>query len=135
MFVDRETTKKLLKRRIDSHNKRFIGVAGKKAFEELVFECFNRGCFREKNLGETEEYKIIKAGFRRLKDYFHLLRNGYPRIGADIIIYEDFDILPKGHRMHSKIETYHFVSYDFFSNETDIDKYRDELTYFESDKI
>ena len=37
--------------------------------------------------------------------------------------------------MHSKIETYHFVSYDFFSNETDIDKYRDELTYFESDKI
>ena len=27
--------------------------------------------------------------------------------------------------MHSKIETYHFVSYDFFSNETDIDKYRE----------
>ena len=47
--INKETAQLLLQRRIKNHNKRFIGVAGKKADEELVVECFNRGCFREKN--------------------------------------------------------------------------------------
>lgn len=126
--ITKELTKKLLDRRIDNHNKRFLGVAGKKAESQLVYECFNRGCFREKNMGETDETIIIKAGFRRLKEYFYLLRNGYPRINGDIIIYEDYDLLPKGHRMHSKVATYHFAKYDFFTNNTDIDGFRTDLS-------
>tara|TARA_B100000282_G_scaffold129299_1_gene92557 strand:- start:415 stop:810 length:396 start_codon:yes stop_codon:yes gene_type:complete len=126
--LDKSLIKKLLRRRIESHNKRFLGVPGKKAIEELVFECFNRGCFRAKNYGESDNNKVAKAGFRRLKEYFYVLRNGYPRLGADIIVSEDFDILPKGHRMHSKIETYHLINYDYFTDEVDIDKYRLEIT-------
>ena len=122
--INKDLAKKLIERRIDNHNKRFLGVAGKKAEAQLIYECFNRGCFREKNIGETEESLVIKAGFRRLKDYFYLLRIGYPRIGGDVIIYEDYDLLPKGHRMHSKIPTYHFARYDFFTNKTDIDDFR-----------
>ena len=122
--LDKELAYKLIVRRVGNHNNRFAGVAGKKAEAQLVYECFNRGCFREKNIGETEESLVIKAGFRRLKDYFYLLRNGYPRIGGDVIIYEDYDLLPKGHRMHSKIPTYHFARYDFFTNKTDIDDFR-----------
>ena len=127
-IINKETAHLLLQRRIKNHNKRFIGVAGKKADEELVLECFNRGCFREKNIGTEDETEIIKAGFRRLKDYFYLLRNGYPRIGGDVIVYEDYDILPKGHRMHSKVTTYHHLSYDFFTNTTDIESFRQNIT-------
>lgn len=126
--ITKELAKKLLDRRVESHNKRFVGVAGKKAEAQLVYECFNRGCFREKNMGETDETLIIKAGFRRLKDYFYILRNGYPRIGGDILIYEDYDLLPKGHRMHSKATTYHLAKYDFFTNKTDIEGFRTELS-------
>ena len=127
-IINKDLAKKLLERRIYNHNKRFLGVAGKKAEEQLIYECFNRGCMREKNIGETDEAIVIRAGFRRLKDYFYLLRNGYPRIGGDVIIYEDYDLLPKGHRMHSKVPTYHLVRYDFFTNETDIDDFRREIT-------
>ena len=127
LTLNRELVIKLLNRRIDSHNVRFKGVAGKQAKEQLVYECFNRGCFREKNYGETNEDLIIKAGFRRLKDYFYILRNGYPRIGGDIIIYEDYDILPKGHRMHSKAPTYHFARYDFFEDAEDIAGFRGNI--------
>ena len=126
--INKETAQLLLLRRIKNHNKRFLGVAGKKADTNLVTECFNRGCFREKNIGTEDETEIIKAGFRRLKDYFYLLRNGYPRIGGDIIVYEDYDILPKGHRMHSKVATYHHLSYDFFTNTTDIEAFRQNIT-------
>ncbi len=126
--LSKDLVRKLILRRIDNHNKRFLGVAGKKAVEELVFECFNRGTFREKNIGETDENKIIKAGFRRLKEYFYVLRNGYPRIGSDLVVAEDYDILPKGHRMHSKNQTYHFVNYDFFTNNTDIQSFRMDIT-------
>ena len=125
--ISNELVQKLLDRRVFNHNKRFTGVAGKKAEEHLIYESFNRGCFREKNLGEIEDILIVKAGFRRLKDYFYVLRNGYPRVGAEIIIYEDYDLLPKGHRMHSKAPTYHLVKYDYFTNTTDIDGFLTEI--------
>lgn len=126
--LSKDIVQRLLQRRIQNHNKRFLGVAGKKAIEELVTECFNRGAFREKNIGETDENKIVKAGFRRLKEYFYLLRNGYPRLGADIIVAEDFDILPKGHRMYSKNQTYHLVRYDFFEDIVDVESFRMNIT-------
>ena len=129
--ISKDIALKLIKRRVDSHNNRFAGVAGKKADYDLVLESFNRGCFREKSMGESDENLIIKAGFRRLKDFFYILLNGYPRLGGDIVIYEDYDILPKGHRMHSKAPTYHLTKYDFFTNSTDVDGYRLKLSFLD----
>jgi len=118
---------KLLERKVEIHNKRFLGVAGKAADIALVTECFHRGCYREKNYGETNRDKIIKGGFRRVKFYFYLLRNGYPKYSFDIVSSEDYEILPKGHRMHSKYQTYHYPRYDFFTDKVYLDEYRDNI--------
>lgn len=112
--VNKELAYKLIVRRVENHNNRFAGVPGKKADFDQCLEVFNRGVFREKNYGIEDESMLIKAGWARLKAYMWLLRNGYPKVAADIMATEDFDILPKGHRMHSKHTTYHFNNYNFF---------------------
>jgi hypothetical protein len=111
---------KLIVRSAGNHNNRFAGVGGKKAELEDCIEVFNRGVFRAKNYGVDEEHMLIKAGWARLKSYLWLLRNGYPKVASDILAVEDFDILPKGHRMYSKHKTYHFEPYNFFEKELDI---------------
>jgi len=118
--IDKELAYKLVLRRVGNHNNRFAGVAGKKAELEDCLEVFNRGVFRAKNYGMSEERQQIQAGWARLKNYLWLLRNGYPKVASDILAVEDFDILPKGHRMHSKHKTYHFEPYNFFEKELDI---------------
>ena len=112
--VNKDIAYKLIIRRVENHNNRFAGVPGKKADLEQCLEVFNRGVFRAKNYGENEENILIRAGWLRLKDYMWLLRNGYPKRASDIMAVVDFDILPKGHRMFSKHQTYHFDSYNFF---------------------
>lgn len=115
--MNKELAYKLILRKVENHNKRFAGVAGKKAELEQVLECFNRGAFRSKNYGNSKEQDLIRAGFLRMKDYMYLLRNGYPKLTSDIMAVEDYDILPKGHRMYSKHQTYHFNPYNFFEDE------------------
>ena len=112
--MNKDIAYKLIVRRVENHNNRFAGVPGKKADLEQCLEVFNRGVFREKNYGVEDEAMLIKAGWARLKAYMWLLRNGYPKVAADIMATEDFDTLPKGHRMFSKHQTYHFDSYNFF---------------------
>jgi len=117
--VNKDIALKLIIRRVENHNNRFAGVPGKKAEFEQCLEVFNRGVFRAKNYGEDDNSILIRAGWLRLKDYMWLLRNGYPKRASDIMAVEDFDILPKGHRMYSKHQTYHFDSYNFFEKELD----------------
>ena len=115
-------------KRVEGHNNRFAGVAGKKANVEMYKEVFSRGYFRQQNFGVEKEGDKLYFALRRLRDFVYVLKNGYPRPQSDIIVDEDYDLLPKGHRMHSKVPTYHLVRYDFFTNETDIDDFRREIT-------
>jgi hypothetical protein len=114
VIMNKEIAYKLIVRRVENHNNRFAGVPGKKASLDQCLEVFNRGVFRAKNYGVDEENVLIRAGWSRLKSYMWLLRNGYPKVASDIMAVEDYDVLPKGHRMFSKHQTYHFDTYNFF---------------------
>ena len=118
--MNKDIAYKLIVRRVENHNNRFAGAPGKKASIEQCLEVFNRGVFRAKNYGVEEDNVLIRAGWTRLKSYMWLLRNGYPKVASDIMAVEDYDVLPKGHRMFSKHQTYHFEPYNFFEKELDI---------------
>ena len=121
-MVSRMLTKdqilKLLKRKVDNHNNRFEFISGKKADFYTLKIVFSRGYENEEMFGEEVESRKIKAGFRRVKNYLFMLRNGYPRVNSDITIEEDFHILPKGHRMKADWETFHRPPFDYFTGES-----------------
>lgn len=116
-ILNKQQIQKLLKRKVENHNKRFEFIPGKKADYYTLRIIFSRGYEAEEMFGEASENNKIKAGFRRIKDFLYLLRNGYPAINADIAVEEDFHMLPKAHRMHAKWETFHRPQYDYFSEE------------------
>lgn len=126
-MTTKEDVLRYLNKRVEGHNSRFKGVPGKMADIEALKEVFSRGYFREKSFGTEDESIRIKAGIRRLKDFMFVLRNGYPRLQSDIVITEDFDLLPKGHRLYAKWKTYHLVRYDFFTGKEYIDEYRNDI--------
>ena len=102
-------------------------MPGKKAELELLKEVFSRGYFREKSFGTEDESIKVRTGLRRIKDYLFVLRNGYPRLQSDIVVTEDFDLLPKGHRLHAKWKTYHLVRYDYFTGNLYDNEFRDGI--------
>lgn len=112
-----------IEKRVEGHNRRFAGVAGKKATVEMYKEVFSRGYFRQKNYGVEKEGDRLYFALRRLRDFVYVLKNGYPRMQSDIVIEEDFDLLPKGHRLHTNYQTYHYVRYDFFENKEYLDEF------------
>jgi len=118
LMLTKDQILKLLKRKVDNHNKRFEFISGKKADFFTLKIVFSRGYEAEEMFGESSEAHKIKAGFRRVKNYLYMLRNGYPRITADISVEEDFHILPKGHRMYAKWETFHRPPFDYFTGES-----------------
>lgn len=126
-MTTKEDVLRYLNKRVQGHNSRFKGVPGKKADIELLKEVFSRGYFREKSFGNNDEKLRIKAGIRRIKDYLFVLRNGYPRLQSDIVITEDFDLLPKGHRLYAKWKTYHLVRYDYFTGNQFDDEFRNSI--------
>ena len=126
-MTTKEDVLRYLNKRVEGHNSRFKGVPGKKADIELLKEVFSRGYFREKSFGNNDEKLRIKAGIRRIKDYLFVLRNGYPRLQSDIVITEDFDLLPKGHRLYAKWKTYHLVRYDYFTGNQFDDEFRNSI--------
>mgnify|MGYP001182823933 CR=1 FL=1 len=116
-MLTKEQILKLLKRKVDNHNKRFEFISGKKADFYTLRIVFSRGYEAEEMFGESSESQKIKAGFRRVKNFLYMLRNGYPRMTADLSVEEDFHILPKGHRMKASWETFHRPEYDYFAEE------------------
>jgi hypothetical protein len=123
-ILTKEQIQKLLKRKVDNHNKRFEFISGKKADYWTLKIVFSRGYEAEEMFGSEEENHKIKAGFRRVKEFLYLLRNGYPAMSSDIALEEDFHILPKGHRMHAKWETFHRPAFDYFAeSETTFSNY------------
>ena len=115
---------KMLKRKVESHNKRFEFISGKKADFYTLRIVFSRGYEAEEMFGEDNENKKIKAGFRRVKYFLYLMRNGYPAMTSDLSAEEDFHILPKGHRMKADWETFHRPEFDYFiDTETSFDNY------------
>lgn len=133
--TDKNKVLAFIEARVKGHNSRFSGVAGKKATVEMYKEVFSRGYFRQKNYGIEKESDRCYWAFRRLRDFQYILKNGYPRPQSDITIGEDFDLLPKGHRLHSKFRTYHYVRYDFWTDKTYIDEYRNELVQYDTEYI
>ena len=122
--LTKEQILKMLKRKVDSHNKRFEFISGKKADFYTLRIVFSRGYESEEMFGEDNEGKKIKAGFRRVKNFLYLMRNGYPAMNSDIIAEEDFHILPKGHRMKADWETFHRPEFDYFVDaETSFNNY------------
>jgi hypothetical protein len=126
-LTTREDVLKYLNKRLEGHNSKFKGVPGKKAELELLKEVFSRGYFREKSFGTENESIKVKSGLRRIKDYLFVLRNGYPRLQSDIVVTEDFDLLPKGHRLYAKWKTYHLVRYDYFTGNLYDNEFRDGI--------
>ena len=114
--------------RAKGHNNRFAGVPGKKANVEMYKEVFSRGYFRQKNFGVEKEGDRLYFALRRLRDFVYVLKNGYPRPQSDIIVDEDYDLLPKGHRLHANYQTYHHIKYDFFTDMLYYDEFRQEIS-------
>ena len=117
-----------INKRVEGHNRRFAGVAGKKASVEMYKEIFSRGYFRQQNFGVEKEGDKLYFALRRLRDFVYVLKNGYPRPQSDIIVDEDYDLLPKGHRLHANYQTYHHIKYDFFTDKLYYDEFRQEIT-------
>ena len=126
-MTTKEDVLRYLTKRVEGHNSRFKGVPGKSANLEMLKEVFSRGYFREKSFGTEDESIKIKTGIRRLKDFLFVMRNGYPRLQSDIVVTEDFDLLPKGHRLHAKWKTYHLVRYDYFTDSQYDNEFRDGI--------
>jgi hypothetical protein len=126
-LTTREDVIAYLNKRLKGHNARFKGVPGKSADLEMLKKVFSRGYFREKSFGTEEENIKIKSGIRRIKDFLFVMRNGYPRLQSDIVVTEDFDLLPKGHRLHAKWKTYHLVRYDYFTDSQYDDEFRNNI--------
>ena len=91
-------------------------------------EVFSRGYFRQKNFGVEKEGDRLYFALRRLRDFVYVLKNGYPRPQSDIIVDEDYDLLPKGHRLHANYQTYHHIKYDFFTDMLYYDEFRQEIS-------
>ena len=113
---------------VKGHNNRFAGVPGKKANVEMYKEVVSRGYFIQKNFGVEKEGDRLYIALRRLRDFVYVLKNGYPRPQSDIIVDEDYDLLPKGHRLHANYQTYHHIKYDFFTDMLYYDEFRAELS-------
>ena len=114
-------------KRVEGHNRRFAGVPGKKATVEMYKEVFSRGYFRQKNFGIEKEGDRLYFALRRLRDFVSVLKNGYPRKQADVVVDEDYDLLPKGHRLHTNYQTYHHIKYDFFTDKLYYDEFREKI--------
>ena len=83
---------------------------------------------KETSEGVEKEGDRLYFALRRLRDFVYVLKNGYPRPQSDIIVDEDYDLLPKGHRLHANYQTYHHIKYDFFTDMLYYDEFRAELS-------
>jgi len=100
--------KSYLEARAESHNSRYGYLPNKFCDVNVLFEIYKRHlyyCKLQDIKDEKEKNKIFK---QRIVDYMRVLRTGFVRDVLNTLVWEDVELLPKGHRMHSphKISVY-----------------------------
>ncbi len=105
--MDQETLK-FLEDRAKSHNSRWGHIETKFCEINALIEIYHRNeyyckLFPPKN--KAGKNRVLK---KRIQDYMRVLRWGFVRDVLDTLVWEDLELLPEGHRMHSpyKISIY-----------------------------
>jgi hypothetical protein len=103
-----DKTKTFIENRAKTHNARWGHIETKFCNVDALIEIYKRNeyyckLFPQKN--ENAKHKVFK---KRVQDYMRVLRWGFLRDVMDTLVWEDLELLPKGHRMHSpfKISIY-----------------------------
>ena len=100
--------KTFIEKRANTHNARWGHIETKFCNVDALIEIHKRNeyyckLFPQKN--QSAKYKVFQ---KRIQDYMRVLRWGFVRDVMDTLVWEDLELLPKGHRMHSpfKISIY-----------------------------
>ncbi len=105
-----------LNHKVKVHNKRFYDVEGKRADVETLKIVFSRGYFQAKHQGVEDEKQLLRWGIRRVRYFLYLLRIGYPTQISELYIQEDYELLPKDHRMYCGYQTFFNTEESFFGD-------------------
>jgi hypothetical protein len=105
--MDQETLK-FLQDRAKSHNARWGHLETKFCDINVLIEIYNRNEYYCKLFPQNNKAGNNRVLKKRIQDYMRVLRWGFVRDVMDTLVWEDLELLPQGHRMHSphKISIY-----------------------------
>ena len=97
-----DDTKKFLELRAESHNSRWGHIEHKFCEINVLKEIYKRNEYYCKLFSINTPRKKKEMFKRRIQDYMRVLRWGFIRDVMDTLVWEDLELLPKGHRMRSE---------------------------------